>query len=207
MEIKSKALSLHITAFIMLEIVVSVYTLLCPKIYRVEATILSPEAQSPAPSISTPYGTFPAKISGTGQVSSQAILALLNSRRLATMVVDKFKLDSIYKTKNKIMAGVKFKKNFTPAYQQENGVIILDFMTKDPGLGVKILNFILSSLDSLNTTIKLTTTRPIVKVIDKPIIPAKKYKPHLSINLILGFLIFLSIEFVYFSLLEIRKII
>lgn len=183
-----------ILGFMIIQILTVIYTLSLPKEYLSYATLLSPESETPGVVLNTPYGQLQNPQLSRESVSSQAIMALLESRRLGKKVLKKFNLYSIYKTQDTELALKKYSKNRRVSLDPEKGIITVSFISKDPKLARDVVLFLIKQLDTLNQILKLTSRKPLAKVIDFPNIPKRKYKPHLLYNIII-------VTFAYFSII------
>ncbi len=200
-----KRLIRSIVGFFVFQILIVIYTLLLPREYMSYATLLAPESESPGVVLNTPYGQLQNPELSPEAVSSQAIIALLESRRLARKVLKTFNLFNEYKTDNEDIALKKFNKNLDVSLDPEKGIITLSFISQNPVLARDVVLFMLNQLDSLNLKLKLTPRKPLAKVIDFPDIPRRKYRPHLSHNIIIGSFLYLSLIILYLAFNEILK--
>ncbi len=182
-----------IIGFLIFQVIIVSYTLLLPKEYLSYATLLAPESESPGVILNTPYGQLQNPELSPEALSSRAIIALLESRRLARKVLKRFNLFAVYKTGDEELAFKKFYKNLGVRLDPEKGIITVSFISTDPSLSRDVVWFMINQLDSLNMQLKLTPRKPLVKVIDYPDIPTRKYKPHLSHNIIIGTFVYISL--------------
>ncbi len=194
-----------IAGYILFEILVTIYTLSIPKEYLSTSTLLAPESESPGVVLNTPYGQLQNPELSNGAISSQAILAMIESRRLAKRVIKRFKLSKLYGTTSEEYTIKKYLKNLMVNFDPDRGVIQVGFIAQKPVLAKDVVSFILTELDTLNAELNLTSRKPIAKVIDKPNLPQRKYKPHLSYNLILGTFLYITIIIAFFILKEVSK--
>ena len=203
--IKKKTIIRILIGFFGFEIIVALYTLSIPKEYLSSSTLLSPESESPGVVLNTPYGQLQNPELSRGAISSQAILALLESRRLANRVIKKFNLSKVFKTQNNTILLKKYFKNLLVTHDPDRGTITVGFISPKPSLSRNIVEFMLNQLDSLNAELKLTSRKPVVKIIDYPDIPKRKYRPHLSYNLIIGAFIYFAFVLSVLSIKELLK--
>ncbi len=203
--IKKKTLAIIVLGFILFEIIVTIYTVSLPKEYLSTSTLLAPESESPGVVLNTPYGELQNPELSKAAISSQAILALLQSRRLANRVIKKFNLLKLYRANNNAQVLKKYFKNLMVDYDPDRGTIVVGFISTKPFLSKDIVEYMLTQLDSLNTELKLTSRKPVVKIIDYPNVPQHKYRPHLSYNLILGLFLYLAIVISVLSVKELLK--
>lgn len=176
-----------------------IVSLILPKVYEGEVTILAPEAS---------VGGFAegliAKAAGLGQegkVSSQTILALLNSSAETNAVIKEFNVVETFDLKNKSEAYEFLDKITTFSLDQIEGIITVKVETHSPELSAKMANFYVNHLNTLNETIKITPEKPFVKVIDWAGVPSTPSKPRIKWNTAIG--IFLGFIF-SFVILYIR---
>lgn len=171
-----------------------IVSLILPKVYEGEVTILAPEAS---------VGGFAegliAKAAGLGQegkVSSQTILALLNSSAETNAVIKEFNVVETFDLKNKSEAYEFLDKITTFSLDQIEGIITVKVETHSPELSAKMANFYVNHLNTLNETIKITPEKPFVKVIDWAGVPSTPSKPRIKWNTAIGIFLGFIISFV-----------
>ena len=194
-----------IGGFFVFQLFIVIYTLSLPKEYLSSATLLAPESESPGVVLNTPYGQLQNPELSQNALSSEAIIALLESRRLAKKVINRFNLFSIYNTQNEEVALKKYYKHLEASLDPEKGIITVSFISTKPTLSRDIVLYMLNQLDTLNQTLKLTSRKPLAKIIDLPDVPKRKYKPHLSHNIIIGTFAYFSIVILLFALWDVLE--
>ncbi len=194
-----------IGVFFIFQLFIVIYTLSLPKEYLSSATLLAPESESPGVVLNTPYGQLQNPELSQNALSSEAIIALLESRRLAKKVINRFKLFSIYNTQNEEIALKKYYSHLQASLDPEKGIIKVSFISTKPTLSRDIVLYMLNQLDTLNQTLKLTSRKPLAKIIDLPDLPKRKYKPHLSHNIIIGTFAYFSIVILLFALWDVLE--
>lgn len=171
-------------------IVAMIVSLLLPKSYTSSVTILAPEVESGGSLTASPFGAI-SRIGLKGEIISvQAVLAILQSGRMTSDVVVKFKIKELYKFKDNEAAAKYLKKKMIQISLKEDEGTITTFVTsKSPELSRDIAAFYIENLNRINEELKLTAKKPLVKVLDKPYIPKKKSAPRVKFNMaIAGFL-------------------
>lgn len=90
-----------------------------------------------------------AKLFGVSSTSEDMLIGILNSRTAMTDVIQKFNLSKYYETENldKTMRAFKADVTFGP---NENGMIEISVVNKDPKKGADIANYFVDLLDTLN---------------------------------------------------------
>lgn len=171
-----------------------IVSLLLPKVYEGEVTILAPEATS---------GGFAegiiAQAAGLGmeaEISSQTILALLNSSAETKAVIKEFNVVETFNLKDKSEAYEFLDKITTFSLDQIEGIITVKVETRYPELSSKMANFYVNHLNTLNETIKITPIKPFVKVIDWAGVPSTPSKPRIKWNTAIGIFLGFIVSFV-----------
>ncbi len=99
-----------------------------------------------------------------GSSSSDAIVALLKSRRMVKDINEEFNL--------------KEKPNFRYSIENKEmlGGMIIEVTGSDPVLTKEIADFTVKNLDKINSELKITTAKPMVKVLDEAVkgVPKKR---------------------------------
>lgn len=93
-------------------------------------------------------------VGGTASGEAEYLLGILGSRKLKTTLIDKFDLINYYEiTKYKIDKTIKMLDNNYFYEQNENGMIDISFIHKDPTISASIVKFIINYVDSTNVAI------------------------------------------------------
>ncbi|MGE5680357.1 MAG: hypothetical protein ACM34K_05695 [Bacillota bacterium] len=89
------------------------------------------------------------KLFGVSSTSEDMLIGILSSRTAMTDVIQKFNLSKYYETENldKIMKALKADVTFGP---NENGMIEINVVNKDPQKSAEIANYFVDLLDTLN---------------------------------------------------------
>ncbi len=183
-------------------IIALIVSLLIPKRYTSSATILAPEVAAGGGIIQTPFGGFSTSNLGQNALSSQAVIALLESDEMLEDIVEHFhlveKLD--LKRENIAMEFVKEEMTSIEFFSNE-GIIRISVETFSPEVSKSIVEFYLSNLATLSVKFNLVSQSPIVRVISKPRLPDKKSSPKIKWNMGLAgiFGLFLGLIFIYFK--------
>jgi len=136
-------------------------------------------------------------IGGTG---TKEVIALLESRRMAEDVINKFNLMEYFKTKKLDKAIKRLNKIVKIKISDETGVIYIRVRTKSPAMSAQMANFYVTNLEKLNDELKISVTKPFVKVLDPARPPDIKAWPKNAINTIITFILlvlFLTTYFIY----------
>lgn len=128
-------------------------------------------------------------ISGlSGGSSTDAIIPLLNSRRMADDIRARFNLDKRPKFRYRINT------------RDITGGMAIDVKGSDPILTQKIANFAVGNLDKINQELDITPQKPMVKVLDPAIRGVQVSRQILRKMLISGILAFLFMSlYAFFS--------
>jgi len=173
---------------IALVIFVSMFLTMCflffqPPSYISTVTLLSTEGgQSTA---TTSLG----KLLGLSNSSStHVIVPLLNSRRMAKDISDKFNLDKKPRFRYKIETS------------ETKGAFVIKVKGKEPVLVQKIANFVVGNLDKINMELDITPNKPMVKVLDPAVRGVRQSRQTPRKIFIAGLLSFLLVSlYVFFS--------
>ncbi len=168
------------------------------KQYDATVAILPPSGGQ----ISIPFGSVLKNILpgglGLGGTGTKDVLALLQSRRMAEDVISKFNLMEYFKT-DKLDKAIKKLSHMTKIkVDDETGVIYIKVRTKSPRLSADIANFYVSNLERLNDELKISVTKPFVKVLDPARPPDLKAWPKNAINTIITFVFLIIVLGAYF---------
>lgn len=163
-------------------ILTMILSLMMPKSYKATATALPPEVKG------TTFLNVPGIASKIlpslkgGPTSTDIVIAMLKSRRMKEDIVRKFDLEEFYETEFFVDAIKKLESSTEINLSKENVISVTVISTK-PRLAAEIANFYVEHLNRINEELKLTTEKPIVKVLDIARIPEKKYKPRIKLNM------------------------
>ncbi len=171
---------------------------LIPKQYDATVAILPPSGGQ----ISIPFGSVLKNILpgglGLGGTGTKDVLALLQSRRMAEDVISKFNLMEYFKT-DKLDRAIKRLSHMTKIkVDDETGVIYIKVRTESPQMSAEIANFYVENLERLNDELKLSVTKPFVKVLDPARPPDLKAWPKNAINTIITFIFLIIVLSAYF---------
>lgn len=136
-------------------------------------------------------------IGGTG---TKEVIALLESRRMAEDVIKKFNLMEYFKTRKLDKAIKRLNKIVKIKISDETGVIYIRVRTRSPEMSAQMANFYVTNLERLNDVLKISVTKPFVKVLDPARPPDIKAWPKNAINTIITFVLlvlFLTTYFIY----------
>lgn len=171
-----------------------IVSLILPKAYEAKVTILAPESM-----VGGIAGGLIAQAAGLGkggEISSQTILALLNSSAETEAVIENFNIIEAFGLKNKSDAYKLLEKITDFAVDHLEGVIRVKVETHSPKLSAEMANFYVNYLNTLNEQIKITTEKPLVKVIDWASIPSRPSKPRIKWNTVIGIFLGFIVSFV-----------
>lgn len=177
-----------------------------PKIYRANAVLIPPEVDVAWP---TPDGLktrfAAASIGGAIRPSTTAsdiIMGMLKSRRMALAVIDQFKLREVYPTEvlfklPKLSGGeenrgplladiIEGLRNRTDIRVNKEGLLTINVEDRDPQRAAAMVQFMLDELQKINMEMLTTYNQYMARVLDKPIVPDKKFKPQVTIYTLIG---------------------
>lgn len=134
-------------------------------------------------------------ISGlTGNSSTDVIAPLLNSRRMAKDISDKFNLDKKPRFRYKIETS------------EPKGAFAIKVSGEDPVLIQKIANFTVENLDKINMELDITPNKPMVKILDPAVRGIRESRQTPRKMLVAGLLSFLLISLYAFFSDYLRKL-
>ncbi|MEI7942072.1 MAG: Wzz/FepE/Etk N-terminal domain-containing protein [Candidatus Riflemargulisbacteria bacterium] len=139
---------------------------------------------------------------GGGNSSSEVVLNLINSKRMAKDIVVKFDLVKVYQERNskkKIEADTNDQENMLysaiiqlkgslSVNSDKSGLITLGIEDQNPQLAADIANYMVVNLDVMNEELKLSSQKPMVTVLDPAEKPLVKAKPNKKMFVIVGFI-------------------
>ena len=124
----------------------------------------------------------------TGNSSTDVIVPLLNSRRMAKDISDRFNLEKRPNFKYKI------------GTIESKGAFVIEVSGKDPVLIQKIANFAVENLDKINMELDITPSKPMVKILDPAVRGVRQSRQTPRKMLVAGILSFLLISlYAFFS--------
>ena len=158
---------------------------------------------------------------GGGNSSSEVVLNLINSRRMAKDIVVKFDLIKVYQERernkkiadkdnkniqeNMLFQSINQLKQSLSVNSDKSGLITLAIEDQNPQLAADIANYMVINLDIMNEELKLSSQKPMVTVLDPAEKPLVKAKPNKKMFVIVGFItggvlsVFLSFVIDYFK--------
>lgn len=139
---------------------------------------------------------------GGGNSSSEVVLNLINSKRMAKDIVVKFDLVKVYQERNskkKIVYDTNVQENMLysainqlkgslSVNSDKSGLITLGIEDQNPQLAADIANYMVINLDTMNEELKLSSQKPMVTVLDPAEKPLVKSKPNKKMIVIIGFI-------------------
>ncbi|MDI6839358.1 MAG: Wzz/FepE/Etk N-terminal domain-containing protein [bacterium] len=159
-----------LSIFLVAELTSMLITVRQHKTYESTTTIFPPKVVE-IDTLSTAILKIKRKVS-IGLSPTQSIIAIFKSKRMASDIVEKFGLLSLYNTQFKSDA-VKKLENSTNISVSKEGAVSVTVSSIDPKLAAEIANFYVENLDKINNELKLFSVKPVVTVID-PAIPADR---------------------------------
>ena len=124
----------------------------------------------------------------SGGSSTEAIVPLLNSRRMTKDISDRFDLDEKPRFRYKINTA------------EAKGAFAIKVSGNDPALIQKIANFTVANLDKINMELDITPNKPMVKVLDLAVRGIRESRQTPRKMLVAGLLSFLLISlYAFFS--------
>lgn len=144
-----------------------------PRVYVANVTFLLPGSRMAGSNLANLFGF---QEMATGEINSSLIHLTVESRRMAEGVARQFNLKERYNLASFEQA-VAMAKNMVRPYNIITGMAI-EAKTSDPKLSADIANFCVDYLNVLNAELNLTTTKPMVKVLDIALPPSKPASRH-----------------------------
>ncbi|GEM_PF-2695719 len=136
-----------------------------------------------------------------GNSSSEIVLNLINSRRMARDIVNRFELVKVYQDRNSKKInyenGVKEKmiydavvriKSSLTVNSDKSGLITLAVEDENPQLAADIANYMIRNIDSINEELQISSQKPMVTVLDAAEKPLVTSKPNKKMMVIVGFI-------------------
>lgn len=191
---------LLIIALAVSTVVTLIISLLLPKSYLGISTVIPPEVQmggrllGELSSISV-FG-------GRRGITTETIIAILKSKKMATLTVNNFNLVEVYRAKSIEIATRIFLSNLDVVPVEEEGVIRISFLAPSRTLAADITNFLVFNIDKINEELKLTEKKPLVKVLDIAVPPLKKEKPKTTLNILAADFLVLFFSIIYIIIKE-----
>jgi len=130
----------------------------------------------------------------SGGSSTEAIVPLLNSRRMTKDISDRFDLDEKPRFRYKINTA------------EAKGAFAIKVSGNDPALIQKIANFTVANLDKINMELDITPNKPMVKVLDLAVRGIRESRQTPRKMLVAGLLSFLLISLYAFFSDYLRKL-
>ena len=130
----------------------------------------------------------------SGGSSTDTIVPLLNSRRMATDINEQFNLSKIPKFR------------YSMSTTEMKGSSAINVKGTDPVLTGRIANFVVKNLDKINTELDITPNKPMVKVLDPAVRGIRQSRQTPRKILVAGLLSFLLISLYAFFSDYLRKL-
>lgn len=143
--------------------------LLTPKTYTSAVSFLFPSEE---PSISGLGGIGDIFGRSTSNPSKRIIIALVKSRRMSEDITERFFPDMFKAGGRKKAQAIRMVSHMVNIYEAGEAVRgIIEVKSSNPQLSADISNFCAANLDAINEKVRITSDRPMVKVIDPAIPP------------------------------------
>jgi uncharacterized protein involved in exopolysaccharide biosynthesis len=183
---------------IMFTLFAVVYALLSPSIYKSEIKFFVPKQDKGSMSgyMSAINSLGFGGLVG-GDSSSDTIVNLINSRRMAKDIVLHFNLvehylkDSDNQIENEekdLHDTINAVRNSLSINQDKTGLITLGVENQEPELAAKIANFTVLNLDIINEDLQISSQKPLVTILDPAEVPFNRFRPKRKMIVIIGFL-------------------
>jgi len=176
-------------------------SLMKPKMYEAQATFFPLSTQlSPQQSMQLEGVVIQPQLD-----TKDLIVSILESRKMASRVVDQLGLKSVGKEKltRNLEKSLKSKVKITFA---ENGLIKLSVRDKNPEFSAKIANAYVDNLEYFNQELDLGVWRQVVQIIDRAVVPEQRMPRSIKKNVLLaGITSFAFALFLVFFLEFIQK--
>jgi uncharacterized protein involved in exopolysaccharide biosynthesis len=156
-----------------------------PKQYNATSVILPPEAEEHPSSrlLASNIGSRSLPDLFAGKTTSDLIISMLKSRRIAEDAVKEFNLHRLSKKKylsdtiRRLQSSIRISKS-------KEGAISVTVRGTNPELVADIANFYVSNLEKMNTELNITSAKPMVYILDRAAIPDKKSSPTIKLNMV-----------------------
>jgi uncharacterized protein involved in exopolysaccharide biosynthesis len=169
-----KRKTLIIAFFIVAVIGSYIFSKISPKVYSAKAVILLPQTQGTSISTqllqSLPVGGLIGGVSGS---TSGSYLAILKSRSAAEYVVNKLRLDEVYKSETKQQAVDKLQKAVKINDTKDN-TIEITAEANNPKLAADIANTYINALESINSRFMVSSSQRERVFIERRLADTKK---------------------------------
>lgn len=151
---------LIVTNFLVVSIISVIISLLLPKWYRATAVIMPPQNDFSNLGLSTLVSKLPFSGLGIplGSSEVQSFMAILKSRTIMEIVINRFDLTHVYKKKD-IERTLKAFANNVDVTLGDEGQIILSVLDKSPERAAEMASTFLTSLDSIYTHLNVQKAR------------------------------------------------
>ena len=135
-----------------------IYALLQPNIYTGKTVVMPPQqASSTASALLGQLGGLAGMAGGAIGVKnpSDLYVGMLKSRTVSDALIERFKLEDLYKAKTRTSARIELE-SLTVVSAGKDGFIAVEFSDKDPKLAAAIANAYVDELDRLSHTLAVT---------------------------------------------------
>lgn len=151
---------LLITNFFVVSVLAIIVSLLLPKWYESNAVIMPPKSDFQNLNISTLVSKLPFGGLGIpmGSDEVQAFMAILKSRTIKEIVINKFNLIEVYEKKD-IERALKALEDNMDVTLGDEGQILLSVLDRDPKRAASMATTFLSALDSIYTQLNIQKAR------------------------------------------------
>jgi uncharacterized protein involved in exopolysaccharide biosynthesis len=132
-----------------------VYALRLPNLYTSNALIMPPQAPISQAGMLMGQLSSLGLGAGAGAGAGASLAVLITSQKLAYQMVDRLKLQSVYKVKN-IEAARNALATSTKVTTNKDGTILIECSDKDPKMAALLVKTYVEELDRFNSTIAVT---------------------------------------------------
>lgn len=147
--------------FIIISFLAVMVSLLLPKWYRAETTVLSPRKESGLMGLSSLAANIPFAgldlLAGSGDLMTYN--AILESRGVMEAIANQFHLQAIYKEKNMENTIKVLRKNVIVEINKERGALSVGVLDKKPDRAADMANAFIIYLDSVNSRLNIQKAR------------------------------------------------
>lgn len=179
-------------------IIALLLSVILPKKFKASTTFIMPETVSsslPGGGILASLGYSGFSGGGASGVYSGYIMPIFNSYRIKAYVAQSFIADARFTSMdgfvdldqtqqvNEVIGTLAFSKNVT--LEQEEGVYVISYINKDPGIILPVLNTYLNALIQLNDELNIDSDVLQIIPLDEAIEPEEAYFPN-RLKFILG---------------------
>jgi len=178
-----------IAVFFAVTIITLINNVMAPVIYQSTASVLPPEIENKGAGALSQIsqglvGRMLPNLSAGGSTTN-TVIAMLKSRRMANDIIEKFNLKKLWEQKF-VSDTIRDVQGGTSVEISQEGVISITVESTDKQLAADIANFYVSNLNRMNEELELSSAKPVVRILDVAKPAEKKSKPTIRKNVMLS---------------------